>query len=509
MNKGDAKKKVRFEGYDLARALAIFGMVFINLRLVLQLMGENVSGTGDWIANWFIGRASSIFVVLAGVGVALLTRRMEDDDAELSIARQRLLWRALFLAVIGWPFLIVWEGDILHYYAAFFLIGAFAFNRSKRWLLSGAGIITILAVPVLLVWERHWDFSTMTYNGLWTINGQLMHLFLNGFHPLIPWLAFLFLGIALGRHLQSQPKSTIKLGLGALVMAVSVELISALLLKLAIQNGINASEIKPLLGTTPMPPLPQYVLAAGGCSVAVICGCRWVGDKLKGHRVLRPFTYVGQMALSLYILHVFAFIFPLVVFTIENPGYWNLGKCVASTAAFCAVATAATVALRHFLPYGPAEWLMRRFSDFPDRKRWLALAGAGALMGLLVTGTHALESSGSAASIISLSSKSLPDEKEYEARCIRWINDKFFFNSKETYEMWVKKNFGSKTAFEDEWLTKIYFEYAKELPMGEVAFQKWLSAKVQSRVDARETKTSTFNSSLTLSTNTEPRRVKN
>ena len=33
---------MRFEGYDLARALAILGMVFINLRLVLQLMGENV-----------------------------------------------------------------------------------------------------------------------------------------------------------------------------------------------------------------------------------------------------------------------------------------------------------------------------------------------------------------------------------------------------------------------------------------------------------------------------------
>ena len=107
-------------------------------------------------------------------------------------------------------------------------------------------------------------------------------------------------------------------------------------------------------------------------------------------------------------------------------------------------------------------------------------------MGLLVTSTHALESSGSAASIISLSSKSLPDEKEYEARCIRWITDKFFFSSKETYEMWVKKNFGSKTAFEDEWLTKMYFEYAKELPMDEVAFQKWLSAKVQSRVDAKD-----------------------
>ena len=125
MNKEDSNKSARVEGYDLARALAIIGMAFVNLRVILQLMGENVSGTGDWIANWLMGRASAIFVVLAGVGIALLTRNAANDRAELSKARWRLLWRALFLAVIGWPFLIIWEGDILHYYATFFLIGSF------------------------------------------------------------------------------------------------------------------------------------------------------------------------------------------------------------------------------------------------------------------------------------------------------------------------------------------------------------------------------------------------
>ena len=49
--------------------------------------------------------------------------------------------------------------------------------------------------------------------------------------------------------------------------------------------------------------------------------------------------------------------------------------------------------------------------------------------------------------------------------------------------MWVKKNFGSKTAFEDEWLTKMYFEYAKEQPMDETDFQDWLSAKVEARIE--------------------------
>ena len=159
----------------------------------------------------------------------------------------------------------------------------------------------------------------MTYNGLWTINGQLMHLFLNGFHPLIPWLAFLFLGIALGRHLQSHPKSTLKLGLGALVMAVSVELISAVLLKLAIQNGINVSEIKPLLGTTPMPPLPQYVLAAGGCSVAVICGCRWVGDKLRVIEYCVLYLRRANGALTLYFARLCFYLSPSGLYNLKIP----------------------------------------------------------------------------------------------------------------------------------------------------------------------------------------------
>ena len=73
MNKEDSNKSARVEGYDLARALAIIGMAFVNLRVILQLMGENVSGTGAWIGNWLMGRASAIFVVLAGVGIALLT----------------------------------------------------------------------------------------------------------------------------------------------------------------------------------------------------------------------------------------------------------------------------------------------------------------------------------------------------------------------------------------------------------------------------------------------------
>jgi len=480
----ESKNNPRIEGYDLARGLAIIGMVFVNFRVVLQLMGADVTGTGagSWIANWVTGRAAATFVLLAGLGVALLTQQAVDDTAKRQSAKWRLLARAFFLAVIGWPFFTVWEGDILHYYAAFFLTGALVFYWPIRWLLSATGIITLLALPVLLVWERHWDFSSMTYNSLWTLDGQLMNFFLNGFHPLIPWLAFLLLGLALGRHLNRQPKDAPKLGFIALAVALGSELISTVLVQWAIQNGMDTTEAKALLGVSPMPPLPQYILAAGGCAVAVICGCRWLGEKLQGNLILRPFNHLGQMALTVYIVHVFAGVFPLFIFTSKNPDYWTLGRCVAATTAFCALATVFATAWRHWLPQGPVEWLMRRFSDFTDRRRWLALATSGALMGIIVTGMHTLEIQRVNENINTFS-QSLPDEKEFEARCTRWVIAKFFFSDDNVYETWARKHFGSKSNFEDEWLTQMYFEYAKEQPMDETDFQDWLSAKVEERIE--------------------------
>ena len=117
-----ASRSKRIEGYDLARALAIIGMVFVNFRVTLMVLGAEVEAGGvtGWFSEWITGRAAATFVVLAGVGIALLTRRAVEDESERVGARRRLGYRALFLAVIGWPFLVVWEGDILHYYAAFF-----------------------------------------------------------------------------------------------------------------------------------------------------------------------------------------------------------------------------------------------------------------------------------------------------------------------------------------------------------------------------------------------------
>ena len=62
----------RLHGLDLARYLALAGMVLVNFRLAMAVPAE---GEG-WLAGFFHlleGKASATFVTLAGLGLVLAT----------------------------------------------------------------------------------------------------------------------------------------------------------------------------------------------------------------------------------------------------------------------------------------------------------------------------------------------------------------------------------------------------------------------------------------------------
>ena len=70
----------RVVGFDIARALAVFGMVAVNFKVV---MGAGSAGP-DWlvgVVGLLEGRAAATFVVLAGVGISLMSSssRMAGD----------------------------------------------------------------------------------------------------------------------------------------------------------------------------------------------------------------------------------------------------------------------------------------------------------------------------------------------------------------------------------------------------------------------------------------------
>ena len=229
--------RARLDGLDLARALAIFGMVIVNYKLVL---GASEAGPNwlVWAVGLLQGRAAALFVVLAGVGIALMSRRarLSNDRALQAIARKTLLKRAAFLFVFGLLYTPIWPADILHFYGLYMAVGALVLFVPARALLGlAAAFIAVFLVLLLLGfnYEAGWNWDTLDYAGFWMPTGLFRHMVFNGFHPLFPWAAFLLGGMALGRQDLANTATQTRLLLIGIAMAISAWALSSSLTALA------------------------------------------------------------------------------------------------------------------------------------------------------------------------------------------------------------------------------------------------------------------------------------
>lgn len=172
----------RSPGFDVARALAVFGMVIVNFKVVL-----NADTGPEWalaFSSILEGRAAALFVVLAGVGLAFLTRKAVEsgDHVSISSVRWNIVKRGVLLFFFGLVYTPVWPADILHFYGIYFIVAAAVFTLSDRNLLRMCALITLL-FPLLLFlfdYDIGWNWETLTYHGLWTVDACFATCFLTG-----------------------------------------------------------------------------------------------------------------------------------------------------------------------------------------------------------------------------------------------------------------------------------------------------------------------------------------
>ena len=186
-----ARAGSRLEGVDALRALAMIGMV------IAHYVERSAPGSlGDRLRAFVDGRAMPTFVVLAGVGISLLVARARHPDREL-LARALLLFPAGLALQEATTVVAV----ILQYYAVYFVL-AVVFRRLPDAALLLAALVTVLGggVVVMVVGPRlpgdpGWDgWGTITDPGLWSA------LFVNGYYPVLPTIAFVLVGMWLGRR---------------------------------------------------------------------------------------------------------------------------------------------------------------------------------------------------------------------------------------------------------------------------------------------------------------------
>ncbi|QBX56293.1 DUF1624 domain-containing protein [Nocardioides seonyuensis] len=277
------------------------------------------------------GRASALFAVLAGVSLALMARRRPVVPG--------LVVRALLIAAVG---LALGELDsglaiILTYYGLLFLLAIPFLGLSAPALLVLAAAWVVVAPVVSHVVRPDLPgrgFESPSLSQLGDPSALLSELAFTGYYPVVPWLAYALVGLALGRlDLSGRRVPAVLLGVGASLAVVATAVSRWLTSLPSVAEALVADPpagrqtIEELLdaistgmaGTTPTGGTWQWLLVVAphsatpfdlvqtiGSAVAVIGASLLlvasVGEL--GERFLAVLFGAGTMTLTLYSLHV-------------------------------------------------------------------------------------------------------------------------------------------------------------------------------------------------------------
>jgi uncharacterized membrane protein YeiB len=358
-------KSDRLIGFDVARSIAILGMILVHFSLVLSGNRRQPWWLGG-VLTLLDGRAAATFVVLAGVGIALRSRKViaSGDHGAKRRIRAVLLKRGLFLLAAGFVNLVIWPGDILRVYGVSFLIAAWWFDVSDRrlWTITLAFVAGFIMLMTIFDFEKNWDWDTLTYHKLWTVSGVIRNLFYDGFRGIFPWTGFLFFGIWLGRrNIADAAVCRRAAWIGAAVTLV-VEVISRVLIWFfsAPRGTVPREVVVWFLGTESIPPLPFFLLASGGCAVTVIALAVAVAQCWPTNWLVKALAATGQMAFTWYMAHIVLGLGTIVALDFEDSQ--SLAVALACGFGFFAVTLPISLVWMRIWKIGPLEWLMRRLA---------------------------------------------------------------------------------------------------------------------------------------------------
>jgi uncharacterized membrane protein YeiB len=357
--------KQRIIGIDVARALAVIGMIIVNFKVVL---GDNGQSWVKSFASIFDGKAAATFVVLAGVGLALMTNSAikSNDKAKLKITQIRIAKKALFLFILGISYISIWPADILHFYGIYMAITLVLLTQKEHTILI-LGIAIILAYPILITvlnYEAGWNFETLDYQNLWTFKGFIRNLFFNGFHPAFPWTAFMLFGYWFGKQDLNNNKFLRKTFWMSTIIFIAIQGLSYLSISILSEGNQEAvAELETILGTKPMPPLPIYMFNGIAVAFAIISACILIAKKYENSLIINALHKTGQLALTFYVAHVLIGMGMIEVINPSKMGKYTIEFSITYAILFSLLCILFAVIWKKHKKSGPLEWIMRKITD--------------------------------------------------------------------------------------------------------------------------------------------------
>ncbi len=347
-SKASHRPRRRLRGVDAARAIAVLGMVMVHFGP--NPAPDTALGNLYGISH---GRASVLFVLLAGVGVALLAGGVSRGRP--SLVRGQLVLRGVLLLPLGLWLQGLDHGAlvILQYYAIYFVFAALVLTLPDRLLLAGAAVM-LVGGPVVYLWGRmlvpEWYVRGEPASLDDPVGKIVDDLLLTGAYPLITWAAPLLVGLWIGRRDLAAASVRWWLLVLGLVVAVAAALatdgLAATLGEIDGEPGRSGFAV--LLTDEPHRQMPLWMLGSIGSACAVLGGMLLLTDWLP--RITWPLAATGQLALTVYVGHLLLLdAYPELLRSEEVPA------ASLTVGVFMLLAAAACTLWRAVLARGPLE----------------------------------------------------------------------------------------------------------------------------------------------------------
>ncbi|MCL8252612.1 DUF418 domain-containing protein [Aeromicrobium fastidiosum] len=306
----------RVDAVDLARGLALIGMMFVHLGP--SWVGEDPP-VGQMIAS---GRAAPLFAMLAGVALSLVHRR--DPHGAGSVRATGI--RAAILVVLG---LCLGSLDQMPVYVilAFYglmIVVALPFRLLRARVLLGLGLVWAVVVPVLLLWLQIAHAPVVSDQAElsdvvppWSLLAELV---VWGAYPAGVWFAYVLVGLGIGRLDLGRARVAVAVLGGGVVLLTGSLAAGAVAISRGVFDEWYVQGWRQLFVSSAYPyepatwkelwlvgehtSRPLNVLGAIGSALVVIGLCALVARVPWARLVLRPVRAAGAMTLTLYTVHV-------------------------------------------------------------------------------------------------------------------------------------------------------------------------------------------------------------
>lgn len=326
----------RLTGIDVARGLAVLGMVTAHV-------GPDAPGrdsAADRVLELADGRSSALFVVLAGLSLALMSGGPSPTSGrDLRRTRVRVVARAVVVLVVGLlletldtPILV-----ILPTYAVLFLAGCLVLRWPVRALVAAA---TVLAVGGPLVRDA---LTTAGPHGPGP-TFDLREIVVGPHYPALVWVAYLLAGLALGRQDLAAAAVQRRTALVGAALAVA-GYGGGWVTRLVVGDGA-------LTSTEPHSSTTFEVVGNTGVALLVVAACLALAPRAEA--AVAPVAAVGALAFTAYTVQI------LVVAAVGPEIVWE--PRATSWVVFVVATVVICWAWRTWLGRGPFERVLHGLS---------------------------------------------------------------------------------------------------------------------------------------------------